>query len=110
MALYTTYSPPSFPSFPVSANGVKLIVVVAAMQCADIEFSSNASEPSQEVCFNSTGVGAQPLDYAGTATCDAANTTDDAQTSSPSGSASLAVGYTWLVTMAMGVVVAGLMV
>jgi len=34
-------------------------------QCADITFSKDAKAPSSDVCTNSTGVGASPLDYDG---------------------------------------------
>jgi len=38
---------------------------MANTQCADITFSKNATTPSSDVCTNSTGVGASPLDYDG---------------------------------------------
>ncbi|KAI5844245.1 hypothetical protein BZA05DRAFT_409518 [Tricharina praecox] len=39
----------------------------ALYNCADITFSKNATDPSTDVCFNSTGVGASVLDYDGAA-------------------------------------------
>ncbi|CCX10217.1 hypothetical protein FPQ18DRAFT_316023 [Pyronema domesticum] len=39
----------------------------ALYNCADIEFSSKAVAPANDVCFNSTGVGAAPLNYGGIA-------------------------------------------
>jgi len=37
----------------------------ALYNCADITFSKNATAPGSDVCTNSTGVGASPLDYDG---------------------------------------------
>lgn len=43
-------------------------LITPRTQCADIEFSSKAVAPSTDICFNSTGVGAEPLNYGASTT------------------------------------------
>ncbi|KAA8896133.1 hypothetical protein FN846DRAFT_966288 [Sphaerosporella brunnea] len=55
----------------------------ALYNCADITFSKDAKSPGSAVCFNSTGVGAQALDYDGPEQCNA--TTGGGKTSGATG-------------------------
>lgn len=52
------------------------------MQCADITFSANALPVSNDVCFNSTGVGSAPFTY-DTDTSKAVNSTCESASASP---------------------------
>lgn len=83
------------------------------MQCADITFSTQAVPVSDDVCFNSTGVGSAPFTYNGDTdkavneTCDTASestedTKDDKKNAASNLKVSVAsVGVVGLVMAAM---------
>ena len=84
------------------------------MQCADIEFSSDAKDPGEDVCFNSTGVGAEALNYGGIETHnhdnDSENATEEGASPTTPESAASVLGSSLVSVVIAGAVVAGMMV
>lgn len=88
---------------------VLLIFSLRERQCGDITFSSKAPGPAPGVCINSTGVGAEPLDYDGP---EGTATAPGGATSSPAGgSAGNMVNPNAAVGVLVGaVMIAGMMI
>jgi len=66
----------------------------ALYNCMDIEFADDAPAPAPEVCFNSTGVGAAPLQYGGASMTEDCPAHGSSPSPSPSGGAAPGGGST----------------